>query len=271
MPEVKTLYMDGPRLRRVLRDGPALRVLAPACADRLYPFARIQRVIVSGYVSWDTDALLACAEHGVPVHFVGRDGTLRARVSNSGGPGLHLTDLADSLKGLCLRHRGLQAYQGWMDGVANYARQRIAYELGWGSTDPQRLRRLLTEQGRRYARTSEIRRLDRQLYGLVTVQLDGLLRELGVDPEAAWLMDLGLSPVRDFTNILIWDLELPKLGMLKRAWTRARRHGRARASLQWADAVRLFEIQLEALSRSFASTARGFHRFALDPEDHRAR
>ena len=58
---------------------PALRVTKRGCADRRIPFERISRVVVSGRVSWSTDALLECADQGVVVCFLKGDGMPRAR------------------------------------------------------------------------------------------------------------------------------------------------------------------------------------------------
>ena len=61
----------------VRRDGPALSVRRPGQADRLYPFARLSRIVVSGPVEWETAALTEAMEQGVPVVFLGRHGHVR--------------------------------------------------------------------------------------------------------------------------------------------------------------------------------------------------
>lgn len=63
----------------MLLDGPALRLRRPGVADVFAPLPRLSRVVVHGpRVQWRTEALMACAEAGVPVALMGRRGTLLA-------------------------------------------------------------------------------------------------------------------------------------------------------------------------------------------------
>ena len=66
----KPLYLHGHQPLAVALDGPALRVTQAESADRLFPLERLSRVVASGEVAWSTEALLACADHGVPVSFL---------------------------------------------------------------------------------------------------------------------------------------------------------------------------------------------------------
>lgn len=75
---MKPLYLNGRTGMRVSLDGPALQVAVPERAATLYPLQRISRVITSGPVTWSTEALLVCAERGITVTFLHRDGTTRA-------------------------------------------------------------------------------------------------------------------------------------------------------------------------------------------------
>lgn len=75
---MKTLYLDGARHSEVLLDGPALRVRTPGRADGLYPLGRVSRVVVFGSAEWSINALLACADRGIPVTFIEPGGRPRA-------------------------------------------------------------------------------------------------------------------------------------------------------------------------------------------------
>jgi hypothetical protein len=75
---MKTLYLDGARQTEVWLDGPALRVRTLGRADGLYPLGRVSRVVVFGGAEWRTDALLACADRGIPVTFADAGGRPRA-------------------------------------------------------------------------------------------------------------------------------------------------------------------------------------------------
>lgn len=52
----------------------ALRVAAPGRARSLYPLSRLGRVVCGRHVQWQTEALLACLEAGVPVLFTDHRG-----------------------------------------------------------------------------------------------------------------------------------------------------------------------------------------------------
>lgn len=75
---MRSLYLDGGRRATVLRDGPSLRVVSEGRADGMYPFRLLARVIVCGPVEWDSEALLACMDQGIPVTFLTAEGDPRA-------------------------------------------------------------------------------------------------------------------------------------------------------------------------------------------------
>lgn len=52
----------------------ALRVAAPGRTRSLYPLRRLARVVCGRHARWETDALLACLEAGVPVVFTDQRG-----------------------------------------------------------------------------------------------------------------------------------------------------------------------------------------------------
>ncbi|MFN3448271.1 MAG: hypothetical protein ACK44F_06200 [Roseococcus sp.] len=63
----------------VLLDGPALRLRRAGMADVFAPLPRLSRVVVHGpRVQWRMEALMACAEAGVPVLLLGARGALAA-------------------------------------------------------------------------------------------------------------------------------------------------------------------------------------------------
>ena len=76
---MKPLYLQGSCPLKVTLDGPALRIAQDGVADSRFPLARVSRVIVSGNVSWTTDALLACADEGIFISFLSAAGSTRAR------------------------------------------------------------------------------------------------------------------------------------------------------------------------------------------------
>lgn len=70
------LYLDVRRADYVRLEGVALRVDTRGGGRCWYPLRCVSRVIVTGRVDWETPALLACLQAGIPVAFRQRDGTL---------------------------------------------------------------------------------------------------------------------------------------------------------------------------------------------------
>lgn len=77
---LEALHLDAAeRPVAVLLEGPALRLRRHGVADVFAPLTRLSRVVVHGpRVQWRTEALMACAEAGVPVALMGRRGALLA-------------------------------------------------------------------------------------------------------------------------------------------------------------------------------------------------
>ncbi len=104
------LYLDIAQADRVGVDGSALRVVTHAQAEVFFPLRRVSRVVVTGKVEWETAALLACLEYGVPVAFRGRDGRLLGHCLSDRSSTVSLENLlhagADSAQGDAL-------YQQW--------------------------------------------------------------------------------------------------------------------------------------------------------------
>ena len=72
---MRPLYLEAGIAWRVALDaGVALHVSAPGRARSLYPLQRLARVVCGSHSAWDTDALLACLQAGVPVVFHDRHG-----------------------------------------------------------------------------------------------------------------------------------------------------------------------------------------------------
>jgi hypothetical protein len=69
------LYLAGPRDALVDVDGPGFVVSARQRATRRYPFVRVSRVVTNRQVRWQTQALQACFDRGIPIVWVNGDGT----------------------------------------------------------------------------------------------------------------------------------------------------------------------------------------------------
>jgi len=119
-------------------DGPALRISQPDRAERLYPLRRIGRVHTNQRVDWEQDALLACAEAGIPVLFLDDDGRILARLL--GRPGQR-DELRGRLIEFLLRPEAAGMLRHWMDQHRHRAARWAALKLGAFGTKTRRNRR----------------------------------------------------------------------------------------------------------------------------------
>jgi len=115
----KPLYLQG---RSELAVNLDLRITQPERAAMLYPLARLARVLSKGEVRWSCEALLACAEVGVPVVFLNRDGDVRAYLfgASSGESVLY-----GRLRACLRRSDGLNRYASWRRAMVDHARQAL--------------------------------------------------------------------------------------------------------------------------------------------------
>jgi hypothetical protein len=270
-PPLRTLYLDGGQGLRVLQDGPALRVRQRNVCDRLYPLTRLAQVVVSGPVEWSTPALLACADMSVPVAFLSAAGELRGRISGplAADP---LLDLNLALESFLDQHDGLTRYHAWFAAKAQQARLGFVRAAGWGAlrTEPQTVRKLIEQRARLYTRASQLRRFDRQVYGLLRMWAGKLLRDSKLDTERPGLVVHQLDICRDFTHILIWTIQREKLAYLKQLRKLALRRGGTLAELDWFRAVQFFERIQNRITEGFDKTLLKFHVYLLESVRHHA-
>jgi len=267
-PAAKTLYLDGRQPLRVLRDGPALRVRAPASADRLFPLHRLRQVVVSGRVEWCTDALLVCADANIPISFLAGEGRLRARLL-AADTGSSIINLGDALEMMLDRPDGHQAYLDWVSGCAHQARLQLVHSADRGvwPTQPAVMRKMLFERARHYVRAPDLRRFDRQLNALLNAHLSQLLYSSGIACDSALLAVRDINLIRDFGNILIWHLQNAKLRFLKRRYHRARRNGQAFSELQLATTATFYESRTAHIEDEFNRLLQRFHRHLIEVID----
>lgn len=206
----KPLYLQGHHSLAVVLDGPALRVRQPEQAAVFYPLARLARVISKGGVQWACEALLACADAGIPVVFLDGDGGVRGYLfgQTSGADRLYICLRA------CLRHSASwDRYQAWrqtMNLHAQWALERQLSENG-GISDGNRPSVWAT-QGQPQAQVNAVVQHARGLLAGLSVQL---LVEAGLS--AARLVQLeALNLTGDLAELLGWALTAPMMQVLKR-------------------------------------------------------
>jgi hypothetical protein len=197
---MRPLYIDGLTGCRVVWDEPALRVMVPGKADQLFPLSRISRVVCKGVVDWSMSALLACADAGITLLFLEKNGEVRARWLGRGGERQSLTQ---RLVDLLARADGQQRYENWYLSMEKLAARSFARRMGvleWREVSinelRQRLALSLSDEGR--ARANVLR-------SLLQSELLIWLPDCGFcsDDEALLTCDLDLAS--DLSGLLLWD------------------------------------------------------------------
>lgn len=207
---MKPLYLYGNDPLSVALDGPALRVSRRGRADRRIPFERISRVIVSGRVSWSTDALLECADQGVVVCFLKGNGMPRARWS---GRITERSWLAQRWVDFLDRPDWQDLYTQWRVANTRRAVRFCALRLGWSTReDEKKMNRAIWRATRAVASVDGIRLIRRRLYGLAVARSLEELAVFSLDsdetaisrlvPDLAASVQWGLRPdlIRWLTN-----------------------------------------------------------------------
>ena len=197
---MRPLYIDGSPGCRVVLDEPALRVVVPDKADHLFPLSRISRVVCKGVVEWSMSALLACADAGINLLFLEKNGEVRARWLGRGGERQSLTQ---RLVDLLARAGGGQRYENWYLSMQKLAARSFARRMGlddWREVPINDLRKRLalslSDEGAFHANV---------LQGLLHSELLKWLPECGFcsDDEALLTSDLDLAS--DLSKLLLWD------------------------------------------------------------------
>jgi hypothetical protein len=214
-------------------------------ADQLFPLSRVSRVVCSGVVDWSMSALLACADAGVNVLFLAKNGELRGRWL---GQSQQRQLLAQRLVDLLARPDGLGRYENWYLAVEKLAARSFARRLGlanWREISVVDLRRylqqLLSEQQRYCANAMQTVLLSELLIWLADA-------DLASDDEN--LLSDGLDLADDFSRLLLWDF----YGFLLA-------NSLSEADLQAT--AGLFEQQADRFYLLFRSTVNKLHQFLL--------
>lgn len=214
----KPLYLRGGPGMRVDADGPALRVRRPARAAQWFPLARLARVVSSGAVEWECEALLACAAAGTPVVFVQRDGSVRGYLFGGDARSRDPHDLLYTrLRARLSRPGGMARYGVWRNAMTRAAIRALGAQLGQGLVDeaPHRLRLALAETRRRYAGPGPAALIEGRLLGWLCGLSAELLAEVGLDAARWTKLDFKFDLIGDLAELLGWALEAPVLAALE--------------------------------------------------------
>ncbi len=175
---MKPLYLAAGEPVSISLDGPALRIVAQGKATRRFPLCRISRVVVSGNAGWSTNALLACADEGITVTFLTKDGCPRARwigrVTSRGDFMQRWNDFLD-------RPDWMPLYKQWSASVERRAVRMCAWRMGWSPTsNTDTMSQTIVETSRVDAEESLVREFESRLYGLAHTRITEKIIKLGL-------------------------------------------------------------------------------------------
>lgn len=199
---MKPLYLKGAEPLKVSLDGPALKISQEGTADRRFPLRRVSRVIVSNRVAWSTRALLACADEGITVCFLSRDGTPRARWTGRPSP---RSEFLQRWHDFVDRPDWRELFALWRAALRRRALRFCALRMGWSPRQPTRaLVRTVLAPVRETAGSSQFRGMRRQIHGMARSRALADLSNMGlgadddalavVTPVLATSIQWGLHP-----------------------------------------------------------------------------
>jgi len=262
---LKPLYLNPGKPTQVMLDGRGLRVRIRQEADRLFPLARLSRITVSGQVDWATDALLACAQAGIPVYFVRRDGTLCASVTGE-SPRENWLQLQAVLSDFLELPDSHERYQAWVRASDRLARLkcRDQMKLNGCTAGKAAFEDSLHQQANKYARCADLKRLDAQIRTLIKIHLGQQLQALHIDTDAVDLLLHDIRLADDLTGIIWWTQQQAKLAWIRAAYNRQRKQHAGLARLDWGHSIGFFENRREMLNSECHALLRDFFTFLGD-------
>lgn len=244
---MRPLYIDGSPGCRVVLDEPALRVVVPDKADQLFPMSRISRVVCKGVVEWSMSALLACADAGINLLFLERNGEVRARWL---GRGADRQTLTQRLVDLLARGDGPGLYENWLLSMEKLAARSFARRMGvtdWREISVVALRKQL-----HLSLGSSGQHQVNVLQSLIQAELLIWLPEAGLGSDDEAMLTDKLDLANDLSRLLVWDF-YPSLLDSEIESGRASMPAMATLLLQRADRCYLL----------FRSTVNKLHQFLL--------
>ncbi len=197
---MRPLYINGSPGCRVVLEEPALRVVVPEKADQLFPLSRVSRVVCNGVVEWSMSALLACADMGINLLFLEKNGEVRARWLGRGDARQSLTQ---RLVDLLSRSDGQEKYENWYLSMQKMVARSFARRMGlndWREVSINNLRQqinlTLSDEGRHRSTVLE---------GLLHSELLNWLPDCGFTIEDNAILSSNLDLAGDLSKLLVWD------------------------------------------------------------------
>jgi hypothetical protein len=261
-PERVPLYLAPEGETWVGLDGPVLRVSQPQRADRLFPLRRLSRVLTSTRADWEQDALLACAESGIPVLFCDDDGQVIARLL--GRPG-ERDELKGRLVSFLLRAEAGGMLDFWIGQSRHRAARWAAIKLGIppASRGAGEVRRRIHRTAERLAGAEAALDTRQRLRALAYAWMEEHLSDLGFG-RSTELAQIGAPDLAaELTGVLYWYLEPARIGWLRRRRKAAQRKGEPVRAPTRREIVRLFQSRATRVATRGREVTGALHRWLI--------
>lgn len=232
-------------------DGPALRVVVANRAPRYFPLRRLSRVISGPAAEFRTDAILACAQHGIVIVWKSEASDVIARLAGW-VEGSHST-LGRAIEELLGEPDWQKRYRTWLLNAEKGIARRVAEQIKAPSElggDPGRLRIWIEQTGTFFGgETAELetrRHFDTLAVAWMTEYLHKQGLEVGAEVWDSAELDLG----RDLAGLLALDVEPYRLSWLRRRHRWATSMGRLPRPIRIETAALLWERSEPNISRA---------------------
>lgn len=262
LPDARPLYVVATGDTHVRLDGAALSVQRDERAARLFPLQRLSRIYSGTDVQWTTEALLACADIGIGILFVDRQGAIGARLL--GRPGAR-DEMLLRFSEFLLLPQAPDMYQHWLQGM----RRRIAYWAGVRVDapaelrDPRHCRQWIERRAIGYARRQGAERTRQWLRAMAYHWMESHLADLGFGAHTELGQAGEPSLARDLAELLMWYLEPARIGWLRRRHSAAQHRGEPLRPPNHPDTVRLFESRATRVAKRGRDITGSLHRWLI--------
>jgi hypothetical protein len=261
-PDARPLYLAPLADTCVTLDGPALCVSREEEAPRLFPLARLSRVVTATVIDWSSAALLACAERGISIVFMDEQGTVSARLT--GQPG-QTDDLYRRLSDFLLLPQAAGRYGWWVRNYRRRASHWAGLKIGIGITlrDPRTCRPQIERLAQRFAGESAAIATRQWLRALAYAWMQAHLQDLGLGAPQALGQEGEPALARDLTEVLVWYLEPARLGWLRSRQLAAQRKREALRPPTQRELVQLFESRAVRVAERGREITGTLHRWLI--------
>lgn len=197
---MRPLYIEGVAGCRVVLDEPALRIVVPEQSDRLFPLSRISKVVCSGIVDWSMSAMLACADAGIMLLFLHKNGEIRAQWLCQEGVRQSLTQ---RVLDLFARQDGFSRYENWYLAMEKLAVRSFARRIG--RTDWREIPVAYQLKQLAKVMSPAMQHRANVLKALLHGELVIWFKDCGFDAHDEVLVNGPVDFVGDLSKLLLWD------------------------------------------------------------------